>query len=115
MTLTELLESGELEGYLPEAPTGGLISGAEIDRQVAATAAWSTAPSGSPASPTGPSPSARSAVRRTSSDPPHHHHAEPGRPSPGTCRKEPIHGPQRSTRQGTRRRPQRPHHLRRRH
>ena len=35
MTLTELLDSGQLEGYLPEAPTGGLISGAEIDRQVA--------------------------------------------------------------------------------
>ena len=34
MTLTELLESGQLEGYLPEAPSGGLISGAEIDRQV---------------------------------------------------------------------------------
>ena len=41
MTLTELLESGELEGYLPEAPSGGLISGAEIDRQVAATASCS--------------------------------------------------------------------------
>src|SRR4030081_1830949 len=41
MTLTELLDSGELEGYLAEAPTGGLISGAEIDRQVAASAACS--------------------------------------------------------------------------
>jgi hypothetical protein len=30
MTLTELLESGQLEGYLPEAPSGGLISGATI-------------------------------------------------------------------------------------
>jgi hypothetical protein len=41
MTLTELLESGQLEGYLPEAPSGGLISGAEIDRQVAASASCS--------------------------------------------------------------------------
>ena len=41
MTLTELLDSGELEGYLAEAPTGGLISGAEIDRQVAASAVCS--------------------------------------------------------------------------
>src|SRR5882672_4031732 len=77
MTLTELLESGELEGYLPEAPTAGLISGAEIDRQVAASAACSRCkhrgleynPFRSRASPTGPSPSARSAERRTSSDP----------------------------------------------
>jgi hypothetical protein len=38
MTLDDLLESGQLEGYIPEAPPGGLIDAAEVDGDVAAQA-----------------------------------------------------------------------------
>lgn len=41
MTLDELIDAGELDGYTPEAPIGGMLPAAEIDREVAATATCS--------------------------------------------------------------------------